>query len=253
MSKILWASLGLISFSVASLLFISGNTVVYAASPKCFSETISGTIEEFPTLCTIPLEGVAETGYDITGLPNPLQEDRCYFWASDPTSPGVDVTDQCASPPYSNAPQFGSTTPPPPSLPEAVNELTKDDDETTNLNDAFLTDCEGLTGDARDECTTRDDVVNCNGSGNDPAKLKACLEKNPLVTTTQLIINTLGIGVAVIVTIVVISGGIQYATAGANPQAVGAAKGKIINAILALLMYVLIYSFIQFLVPGGIF
>ena len=51
----------------------------------------------------------------------------------------------------------------------------------------------------------------------------------------------------------VIIGGIQYASAGGNPQAVAKARGRIINALVALLCLVFLYSFLQWLVPGGLF
>lgn len=96
-----------------------------------------------------------------------------------------------------------------------------------------------------------DDLKKCDGS--DAAKLQACLKKNPLVNTLNAVINFIGVGVGVIVVIMVIIGGIQYITAGSNPQAVSAAKKKILNAIVALIAYVLLFSFMQWLLPGGLF
>jgi hypothetical protein len=96
-----------------------------------------------------------------------------------------------------------------------------------------------------------DDLKKCDGS--DAAKLQACLKKNPLVNTLNAVINFIGVGVGVIVVIMVIIGGIQYITAGSNPQAVSAAKKRIFNAILALVAYVLLFSFMQWLLPGGLF
>lgn len=104
---------------------------------------------------------------------------------------------------------------------------------------------------------TRDEVSGCDGtdgSGNiDQAKLQDCVKKNPLVTRFVDVINFLSIGVAVLVTVMVIIGGIQYTTAGSNPQAVSAAKKKILNAFIALVAYFLVYAFMQYLIPGGIF
>jgi len=50
-----------------------------------------------------------------------------------------------------------------------------------------------------------------------------------------------------------IIGGIQYSTSGGNPNAAAAAKKRIGNAVLALLALVFLYTFLQWLVPGGIF
>ncbi len=98
----------------------------------------------------------------------------------------------------------------------------------------------------------REDVANCDGSGSEAA-LKACLDENPIVVTINTFINMLAAGTGVIIVLMIVLGGIQYSTAGANPQAVNAAKSKIVNAILALLMFLFMYTFLQWLVPGGIF
>ena len=66
------------------------------------------------------------------------------------------------------------------------------------------------------------------------------------------IINILSAAAGLIITIVIIVGGIQYTTAKDDPQAVAAAKGRITNAILALAVYIFFYAFLQWLVPGGV-
>lgn len=98
----------------------------------------------------------------------------------------------------------------------------------------------------------RNAVANCDGSGSEAA-LQACLEANPLINIIKWVINILAAGVGVITVLMIVIGGIQYSTSGANPQAVGAAKGRIANAIIALIMFAFIYAFLQWLVPGGIF
>lgn len=55
------------------------------------------------------------------------------------------------------------------------------------------------------------------------------------------------------ITASVIMGGIQYSTSGGNPSAASAAKKRISNAFLALLALVFLYTFLQWIVPGGIF
>lgn len=59
--------------------------------------------------------------------------------------------------------------------------------------------------------------------------------------------------VGVIVVIMVVVGGIQYSASRDNPQATAAAKGRIVNALFALLIYLFMFSFLQWAVPGGIF
>lgn len=91
----------------------------------------------------------------------------------------------------------------------------------------------------------RDRYRNCNGA--------ACLNDNPIIIWTKRIINFLAAGVGIVTTIMIIIGGIQYASAGPNPQAVASAKKKIVNAIIALLAYFFLYGFMQWLIPGGLF
>ena len=94
----------------------------------------------------------------------------------------------------------------------------------------------------------REALQECDGR-TDPAN---CLKNNPIFSWTLVIINFLSVGVGVVVTIIVIIGGIQYASAGANPQAVMAAKKRIVNALLALVAYFFLFAFLQWLVPGGV-
>ncbi len=65
-------------------------------------------------------------------------------------------------------------------------------------------------------------------------------------------IDFLSIGVGVVVTAVVISGGIQYSTAGGDPAKVAAARKRLFNAGLALLAYIFLWAFLQWIIPGGI-
>ncbi len=69
----------------------------------------------------------------------------------------------------------------------------------------------------------------------------------------NLFLNFLSTGVGVVILIMMIVGGIQYATSSGDPNAIGAAKGRIMNALIALIAFILMYSVLQWLVPGGIF
>jgi hypothetical protein len=65
-------------------------------------------------------------------------------------------------------------------------------------------------------------------------------------------INILSSLVGVVVVIMIAIGGIQYSVSRDNPQAVQAAKSRIMNAILALVAYMFMYGFLQWIVPGGV-
>jgi cobalamin synthase len=57
-------------------------------------------------------------------------------------------------------------------------------------------------------------------------------------------------GVAVVISIVL--GGIQYSSAGGDPGKVAAARQRISKAIIALLAFLFLYAFLNWLLPGGI-
>lgn len=98
---------------------------------------------------------------------------------------------------------------------------------------------------------TRNDAANCDGQN---GKLEDCFKNhNPLVGRLNQVMNFLSAGVGIIVVVMVIIGGLQYTAAGNNPQAVTAAKKKISNALIAFVAFMLLYSFMQWLIPGGPF
>lgn len=73
-----------------------------------------------------------------------------------------------------------------------------------------------------------------------------------IVKLVVFVTNILG-GIAGIVIVgVLIWGGIMYSMAGADPSKITAAKGKIVNALTALLLYVFGFALLQWLVPGGL-
>lgn len=69
----------------------------------------------------------------------------------------------------------------------------------------------------------------------------------------KMFINVLSAMVGIVVIGVIIVGGIQYATSAGDPGAAAAAKKRIINALIALVMFFLTYAFLQWVVPGGLF
>ena len=65
-------------------------------------------------------------------------------------------------------------------------------------------------------------------------------------------INVLSAVVGVVVVIMIAVGGIQYSAAKDNPQATVAAKSRITNAIIALVAYIFMWAFLQYIIPGGV-
>lgn len=51
----------------------------------------------------------------------------------------------------------------------------------------------------------------------------------------------------------IVYAGIKYSTSQGDPSSAGAAKKRIRDAVMAFAMFMLLYSFIQWLIPGGVF
>jgi len=113
-------------------------------------------------------------------------------------------------------------------------------------------EAEDLTTPTASGSTSGNAAASCNGSQNDAA-LKACVAGNPIIGYLKEFINFLSAGVLVVVIAMIIIGGIQYSASGGDPNGVADAKKKILNALLALLAYIFMYAFIQWLLPGGLF
>ena len=64
--------------------------------------------------------------------------------------------------------------------------------------------------------------------------------------------NALSAIAGVVIATSLVAAGIQYSSAGSNPQQVAAARQRIINAVLALLIFAFGYAVVQWLVPGGV-
>ena len=76
---------------------------------------------------------------------------------------------------------------------------------------------------------------------------------NPIIRNLNTVVNVLSGLVGVVVVGTIILGGIQYAMAGDKAEAVSAAKQRIINGLIALLAFLFIFAFLQWLIPGGVF
>jgi hypothetical protein len=96
------------------------------------------------------------------------------------------------------------------------------------------------------------DTTNATGQVS-PAQVSRCVQSTPIWHDVNLIVNFLSAGVGIVVTGVILVGGIQYIAAGDNPNALTAARQRITNGLIALFVFLFIYGFLQWLIPGGIF
>ncbi len=76
------------------------------------------------------------------------------------------------------------------------------------------------------------------------------LADNPIFIYLRSIIQFLSAGVGVVVVLMLIISGIQYTTSSANPQALQAAKKRMANAIIGLLLFIFMVAILNFLIPG---
>lgn len=90
-------------------------------------------------------------------------------------------------------------------------------------------------------------VNDCNSSG----QLNA--SNCGIIRYLILFINVLSALVGIVIITMIVWAGIEYSASSDDPQKTAAAKAKITNALLALLVFVFMYAFLQWIVPGGIF
>lgn len=101
---------------------------------------------------------------------------------------------------------------------------------------------------------TGETVKSGNGTGDPSCSAKGKIDQCVLFTKYLIpLINLLTAGVGLVITIMIVIGGIQYTSSGGNAQAVTAAKQRIFNSLLALFAFAFMWSFLQFVVPGGLF
>jgi len=81
----------------------------------------------------------------------------------------------------------------------------------------------------------------------------ACTDQNCLITRyVNPLIVILGALVGIVVATSIVVAGIQYSLARDDVAKVTAAKHRIYNAVIALVTYLFLFAFLQWLVPGGI-
>lgn len=91
------------------------------------------------------------------------------------------------------------------------------------------------------------------GSSNDPRSVDASTGSAELDKWLNRGVNTLSAIVGLVIVGSIIMAGIQYMTAQDNSSQVSAAKNRILMAVVALLLYLFGFTFLQWLIPGGIF
>lgn len=78
------------------------------------------------------------------------------------------------------------------------------------------------------------------------------LESNPIIALMRLVLQVATAGVGLVVAIMIIVAGIQYTSAQGNPQLIQAAKQRLMNAVIGLIMYIFAFALLNYLVPGNL-
>ncbi len=112
---------------------------------------------------------------------------------------------------------------------------------------AQLTSCQACTN-----AGLKPDINNPNDTNNNGA-IVTCVKNNVIVNDINNIVNVLSGIVGIVVVGTIILGGIQYSMAGGKPDATVNANKRIINGIVALAAFLLVWGFLQWIIPGGIF
>ncbi len=68
-----------------------------------------------------------------------------------------------------------------------------------------------------------------------------------------IVVNILTMGIGVLATLGIVISGFQYITSGGNPQQMAKAKRRIIEIVIGLVVYGVMWVFLQWLIPGGVF
>ena len=69
----------------------------------------------------------------------------------------------------------------------------------------------------------------------------------------NIVVNVLTMGVGVLGVLGITIAGIQYATSGGNEQQMAKAKKRILEVVLGLVVFGVMWAVLQFIIPGGVF
>jgi hypothetical protein len=277
--------LGFIAF-LSLLLMVLATTITprkaLAAAPTCFIKaktTIAFLSVTTKIVGPVPCEGKAGEG--VLNIPNfheinkeanhgeDLQDDRCYFivanqagidWYDGESEPCQNLKNQATALPGSaTGTAVGSLNPDGSPIGTAVGSI----DPTSNAGNAASGSTDkkqqpaqpAISADQR--CKESSSFNQSNGDCTlqeaDQCALGGRGENCSINSKVNSVTNFLSAGVGIIIVIMIIVGGIQYTTAGGDPQKVASAKGHILNAIIALVAFFFLFAFLQWVVPGGIF
>lgn len=87
-------------------------------------------------------------------------------------------------------------------------------------------------------------IINCEDSAENG---------NGIFVVINIVLNVLTFGVGIAATVGIVVSGIMYLTARDNEAQMTKAKSRLINIVIGLAAYAVMWAFLQWLLPGGIF
>lgn len=90
----------------------------------------------------------------------------------------------------------------------------------------------------------------CQGKNCKTSLPKGC---SAMLDAVFAIVRFLSVGVGVVVVASMVWAGLQYTMARADPNAIGQAKERILNNLIALLIYIFSYAILNYVIPRGFF
>lgn len=91
----------------------------------------------------------------------------------------------------------------------------------------------------------------CKPDPNNPAS-ELSAQNCSIIAYLVVFINTLSAIAGVVIVLMIVYSGILYAGAKDNPQVITRAKERIRDALIALVALIFMFSFLQWVVPGGV-
>lgn len=77
-------------------------------------------------------------------------------------------------------------------------------------------------------------------------------DNNPIHAYLAAVIKWLSGLIAAAAAIMIVVSGIQYITSSGNPDATKAAKSRLTNAILGIILFIFMFAILNWLIPGGV-
>ncbi|MBP9738222.1 hypothetical protein KBD20_00885 [Candidatus Saccharibacteria bacterium] len=91
------------------------------------------------------------------------------------------------------------------------------------------------------------------GSGNKAVNTNDSAQRSVFMDRLTIYLRWLIVGIGILSVFGLVIAGIQYSAAQENPQSVAAAKTRINNIIIGILIYLTMFGMLQWLIPGGVF